>query len=97
MTLGQDYDNKCDIFSLGIILYQLLTEEPPYGPNTPADIHIQVAHNPLLRPTVKEQYAKEHTSYVQLMQQCWSHDPTKRPTADQVCAALQEMMISMKI
>ena len=27
----QKYDNKCDLWSLGVIIYQLYTKKPPYN------------------------------------------------------------------
>ena len=27
---GKEYDNKCDLWSLGVIIYQLYTKKPPY-------------------------------------------------------------------
>ena len=28
---GKEYDNKCDLWSLGVIIYQLYTKNPPYS------------------------------------------------------------------
>ena len=28
---GKEYDNKCDLWSLGVIIYQLYTKKPPYS------------------------------------------------------------------
>ena len=27
---GKEYNNKCDLWSLGVIIYQLYTKKPPY-------------------------------------------------------------------
>lgn len=91
VTKGEPYDAKCDIFSLGILLYQILTELPPYGYDAPPDIHEKVAQYPTCRPAVQE-YQQHYSDYVRLMQQCWDHDPHKRPTAYQVGTVLQNML-----
>ena len=37
-VLGGDYDEKCDIWSIGIILYMLLSGQPPFNGNSDLQI-----------------------------------------------------------
>ena len=46
VLLSSDYDNKCDLWSCGIIMYIMLTGKPPYRGNNPAQILHQVKTNP---------------------------------------------------
>ena len=37
-VLGMEYDHKCDLWSCGVIMYILLSGNPPFGGNTDQDI-----------------------------------------------------------
>ena len=39
---GEKYDNKCDLWSLGVIIYQLLFKEYPYDAETEVGIYNQI-------------------------------------------------------
>jgi calcium-dependent protein kinase len=47
-VLTNNYDEKCDIWSLGIIMYILLTGKPPYAGKDTEIILRQVRNNPLV-------------------------------------------------
>jgi len=39
---GKKYDNKCDLWSLGVIIYQLYTKKPPYNGTLDNEILLQI-------------------------------------------------------
>jgi serine/threonine protein kinase len=47
---GQPVDARSDIYSLGVVLYQALTGEPPFTAETPLAIMLMHLHNPLRPP-----------------------------------------------
>ncbi len=49
--LGQSGDHRSDIYSLGIVLYQLLTGTTPYNADTPIAIVLKHVNDPLPPPT----------------------------------------------
>ena len=49
--LGQPGDSRSDIYSLGIVLYQMLTGAPPYDADTPIAIVLKHVNDPLPPPS----------------------------------------------
>ena len=75
----QPYDNKVDIWSLGISLIEFAQMEPPYHEMSPMRVllKIQKSDPPFLdRPS---KWSKEFCDFVKL---CLTKDPTKRPKAE---------------
>ena len=47
---GRVIDHRVDIYSLGIVLYELITGRKPYQADTPLAVMIQHIQDPLPRP-----------------------------------------------
>eukprot|EP00698_Gefionella_okellyi_P004243 TRINITY_DN1393_c0_g1_i1.p1 TRINITY_DN1393_c0_g1~~TRINITY_DN1393_c0_g1_i1.p1 ORF type:complete len:280 (-),score=58.09 TRINITY_DN1393_c0_g1_i1:34-873(-) len=82
------YGAKADVYSMGIILWELCARLVPYEGEFPDDYRIAEAvllkqHRPQIPPYVPHRLAK-------LMQQCWQHDVHKRPTMTQLMLLLSE-------
>jgi len=48
--LGGELDHRSDIYSLGVMLYELLVGRPPYDAETPMAVVIKHVHDPLPMP-----------------------------------------------
>lgn len=91
IVLKELYDEKCDVFSFGIMMFELYCEQMnPYG--NKINIEAKVAKNPLFRPVFPENMdiPQSRIFFVFLMQRCWSHEPSLRPSFADIVNLLEE-------
>ncbi|RHZ82886.1 hypothetical protein Glove_103g149 [Diversispora epigaea] len=72
---GQIYTTKSDIYSIGILMWEVITGETPYGDHE-HDTDLAFAIVSGYRPTISENIPLE---YATLMKQCWDANPDNRP------------------
>lgn len=70
-----EYTEKCDIFSLGVILYILLTGNPPFTTATDFNKY---------RPLAKSRFLKLSEEAKLLLTSTFSFEPTQRPSAQDI-------------
>ena len=78
-VLEGDYDEKCDIWSCGVILYILLCGYPPFYGDTDEDIYKQVLKGEYDFP--KEEWQNVSEEAKNLIKKMIEKDPTKRISA----------------
>ncbi|KAL5706311.1 Serine/threonine-protein kinase sty46 [Ranunculus cassubicifolius] len=81
------YDHKADIFSFGIVLWELLTGKLPYEYLTPLQAAVGVVQQSL-RPTIPK---NTHPKLADLLEKCWKQDPTLRPDFTEIVEVLQHL------
>ena len=82
------YDHMADIFSFGMLLYQMLSCRHPFHDILPVRIDTAVEQGE--RPTLHD-IPESENAYVylaQLMQLCWQSDPRKRPSTHEIIEKL---------
>jgi len=90
---GALYSEKCDVYSFGIILWELVTRTLPYS-NISFNCQIEEKVLEGMRPPRPENVDLQ---YCQLMEQCWHQDPEERPLFDSVIHSLGKILAAHEI
>jgi serine/threonine protein kinase len=100
---SSDYDEKVDIFSFAMLIYELITSRLPYSdkwPDSRTGISAQAILNITqgLRPILKKRQFKGCPSFLKdMMLKCWDHDPSARPSFAEIAAELKERLTLVKL
>ncbi len=91
---GLPVDNRCDLFSLGSVLYHLATGEAPFsGDNITATLIAVASEDP---KAIDEINAEIHPALVRLIMRLLSKDPDQRPqSADEVVQAIADIELKL--
>ncbi|XP_075939807.1 mitogen-activated protein kinase kinase kinase 7 isoform X2 [Anarhichas minor] len=86
---GNNYSEKCDVFSWGIILWEVITRRKPFDEiGGPAFRIMWAVHNGT-RPPLINNLPKPLES---LMTRCWSKDPSQRPSMEEIVKIMTHLM-----
>ncbi|KAM0891029.1 hypothetical protein ACQ4PT_026698 [Festuca glaucescens] len=88
---GEPSNEKCDVYSFGVILWELLTMQQPWSGLGPAQVVGAVAFQnrrlPIPQDTIPELAA--------LVESCWTDDPRQRPPFSSIVDTLKKILKSM--
>ena len=87
---SQDYTEKADVFSYGIILWEIASRKPPYKNISGITVATRVVSNNL-RPPIDDSYPKP---FSELMAKCWDRNPENRPRFKEIIHILNSMKFS---
>jgi serine/threonine protein kinase len=77
---AKNVDVRADIYSFGIVLFEMLTSELPFKGDTRAKLGRQHAHvdPPSVAPAIAKRFAREAASIDAIVQRCLKKDPAER-------------------
>ncbi|CAN1266861.1 Probable serine/threonine-protein kinase SIS8 [Linum perenne] len=80
-------DEKCDVYSYGVILWELCTMQQPWGGMNPMQVvgAVGFQHRRLDIPSDMD------PAVADIIQKCWQTDPKLRPTFAEIMAALKPL------
>ncbi|KAL2324617.1 hypothetical protein Fmac_023675 [Flemingia macrophylla] len=87
----QPYDQKADVFSFSIVLWELVTAKVPYDTMTPLQAALGVRQG--LRPELPKH---GHPQLLDLMQRCWEAIPSNRPSFNEITVELENLLNEME-
>jgi serine/threonine protein kinase len=87
VALNQPYNEKADVYSLGIIIWEILSLQRPFDLYNVQDMHERVIQGDE-RPPLDENWPSDLKI---LLQNCWSSSSSKRPDARYVEATLKAL------
>lgn len=90
VLISQKYDEKADVYSYGIILWEMLTGDVPYRGLRDIQIAMSVV-NQNNRPKIPKNCPHNLEKFIRI---CWDSDPSKRPDFNTIVRALESGAIS---
>jgi predicted Ser/Thr protein kinase len=78
------YSNKCDVFSFGILMFEILTSNfNPFNKKLSFNLELKIANEPNFRPNTNELNFlndTENECLIDVVTSSWNHYPRKRPS-----------------
>ena len=99
VIVGKWYDTKCDVYSFGILLNELLDLKAPYSGlyYSPQQI-AQAVVDQDMRPKMYSNENSQDTKRLQkLVEKCWDKNPNKRPTFSEIRNEMDVMMPRLEV
>lgn len=88
VALCKPYNYTVDVYSLAIVMHQILSLKTPFASVPPGEFHRQVLEEGL-RPVNDSSWP---ILLREMMERMWDADPTERPSAHHVATTMSEML-----
>eukprot|EP00003_Mantamonas_plastica_P011703 TRINITY_DN2150_c0_g2_i3.p1 TRINITY_DN2150_c0_g2~~TRINITY_DN2150_c0_g2_i3.p1 ORF type:complete len:145 (-),score=31.01 TRINITY_DN2150_c0_g2_i3:42-476(-) len=89
---NENYNESADVYSYGMVLWEMVTEAIPYAGQHPLQVAIQIATQGL-KP---EQPTEGEPGFIQLIEDCMHEDASQRPSFSEILERLGELEVERK-
>ncbi|KAG8659860.1 integrin-linked protein kinase 1 isoform X1 [Manihot esculenta] len=86
---NEEYDTKVDVFSFALILQEMIEGCPPFS--TRPDIEVPKAYAANERPPFRAPAKRYLYGLKELIEECWSEEPFRRPTFREIIMRLDDI------
>ena len=90
----EPFNEKCDVYSLGILLWCLVTEEEPFEEFEEFEPFFRAVCFDNLRPQIPDNIPKRLS---ELIESCWHPNPKKRPSCAEIVHSLYHVMVEVAV
>lgn len=94
VLLGKDVDEKADVYSYGIVLWEIMSGNEPFAHHDSYGTFKKAITKENERPPIPEHM---HPSLKQLMERCWHPDPSARPSFQEILPIIDSVLIDCLI
>jgi len=88
---GKEFDEMADVYSYSVVLWEMLSGKIPWDDKDNMQIVALVGYRARRLPLPAVPPAGYPPRFIQLIQDCWSHEPRNRPTFSQMVSILQSL------
>ncbi len=94
VLMGKPFDASSDVYSFGIVLWEMLTKEEVYPEFTSFGAFKRAICYKHHRPTIP---ANTEPSLAALMEACWHREAAQRPSFQQIIKSLELIMVDVAV
>jgi hypothetical protein len=96
---GKWYDTKCDVFSFGVLLNELLDRKAPYSGSyySPQQIARAVVEQNMRPKVYSNDNSRDSKRLAKLTEKCWVADPNVRPSFAEIINEMDAIMPSLGV
>jgi serine/threonine protein kinase len=91
---GDPVDEKSDVYSFGIVLWEILTRKAPFSHHTQLKTFMKAIVEKCERPLIPPETLP---SFRELIEKCWAHNPTDRPSFAEILPALDNVLTEIAV